>query len=104
MNDLVTFIDGQDLGVLDIQTPRAANILSVQVGSLEYAQDLGIDLAFFINESFTFQNDAFKSYLIETLANRGINVASVTETINDLYRQYIFNVQADTSGTGLIAG
>lgn len=95
---------GLDCGVFDTTVPRAANILSVQVGSLEYAPDLGIDLKFFLSEEFRFQNDSFKAYLIETLAYRGINVTNLSDTVENLFRQYTFNVQADTTGTGLIAG
>ena len=49
MIDIVSSIDGQDIGTFNTQTTRAANILSVQLGTLEYAQDLGIDLKYFFS-------------------------------------------------------
>ncbi len=103
MIDIVSATAGLDLGVFNTQAPRAANILSIQVGSLEYAEDLGIDLAFFLSEEFRFENDAFKAYLIDILAQRGINVAALTETIESLFSRYVFNLSPDETSTGLIA-
>lgn len=103
MTDIVRVADGEDLGLFDTQTTRAGNILSVQIQSLEYAQDLGIDLAFFLANDFRFQNDSFKAYLIQVLANRGINVSSLVDTVENLFRQYTFNLSPDETSTGLIA-
>ena len=92
-----------DIGLFDTQTSRAANILSVQLGNLEYAQDLGIDLKYFLSEDFRFQNESFKAYLVQVLANKGINVASVVELIENLATHYTFNLTpAETEG-GLVA-
>ncbi len=102
MIDIVSANDGEDLGFFDTQTVRAANILSVQVGNLEYAQDLGIDLAYFLNEDFQFQNESFKAYLVQVLANKSINVSSVMETLENLFGVYTFNISADDK-SGLIA-
>jgi hypothetical protein len=101
--DIVSAETGTDMGVLDTQTMKAANILSVQLGALEYAQDLGIDLKYFLSEDFKFQNESFKSYLIEVLANRGINVSSVVETVEALFSQYNFNLSPEETSTGLVA-
>lgn len=101
MIDIVSI--GNDIGFFDTQVPKAANILSVQLGSLEYAQDFGIDLRYFLDEGFQFQNESFKAYLIEILANRGVNVASVIETFNDLFEKYTFNLSPEETSTGLVA-
>lgn len=103
MTDIVSVTEGLDLGLFDTQTTRAANILSVQVGSLEYAQDLGIDLAFFLSEEFLFENESFKAYLIEVLARKGINVSSLVDTVENLFSDYVFNLSPDETSTGLIA-
>lgn len=95
--------DANGLHTFDSQTPRAANILSVQYGSLEYEPELGIDLDFFLSEQFRFENEAFKSYLIQVLANRGINVSSVVETIESLFNQMTIYIKPDETSTGLIA-
>lgn len=92
-----------DLGLFDTQTPRAANILNVQLGSLEYAQSLGIDLKYFLSEDFKFENESFKAYLVEVLANNGINVSSVDEVVQRLYNQFIFNLSPEETTGGLVA-
>ena len=101
MIDIVSV--GTDIGLFDTQTTRAANILSVQQGSLEYASDLGIDLKYFLSEEFRFQNDSFKAYLVQRLANYGINVASVTDTVENLFRQYTFNIPPAEVEGGMVA-
>lgn len=103
MIDIVSAEQGKDLGMYSTQTTKAGNILSVQIGALEYAPDLGINLAYFLSEDFQFQNESFKSYLIQILANNGINVANVTETINALFSELSFNLSAEETGTELIA-
>ena len=90
----------QDLGLFDTQITRAKNILSVQIGTLEYEPDLGIDLKYFLSEDFRFQNESFKSYLIQVLANYGINVAEVIDTVEALSEKYTFVIPpAEESGT-----
>ncbi len=102
MLDIVSAGGGLDIGLYDTQTVRAANILSVQVGALEYSPLLGIDLAYFLSPDFKFQNASFKSYLVEVLANNSINVASLTEAIDNLFSIYGFNLSADQK-SGFIA-
>ena len=101
MTDIVSITT--DIGVFDTQTCKAANILSVQLGNLEYAPLLGIDLVYFLNEDFRFQNESFKAYLVQVLANNGINVASVVDMIEDLLVRYSFNISAEETNSGLVA-
>jgi hypothetical protein len=94
---------GTDLRLFDAQTSKAANVLSVQLGNLEYAQDFGVDLDFFIQEDFQFQNDSFKSYLIQRLAESNVNVNEVIEEINGLIEKLTFVVgDADKITGGFI--
>lgn len=102
MTDIISS-DSDGLGLYDTQTVRAANILAVQLGHLEYAQELGIDLKFFLSEDFSFQNESFKAYLIQVLANQGINVSSVLDVLESLQANYTFKLVPDTTSTGLIA-
>jgi phage pi2 protein 07 len=95
---------GTDIGVFDTQTPRAANILSIQQGVLVYVPaDFGIDLKFFLDENFRFQNASFKSYLVQILANYSINVSQVADILNDLHRQYTFMIAPAETETSLVA-
>lgn len=102
MIDIVSWETGKDLGVLDTSTPRAANILSVQVGDLEYAQELGIDLKYFLSEDFQFQNASFKAYCVQVLANNGINVATVLETVETFQNRMTFNISPEQNTTSLV--
>lgn len=102
MIDIVSS-NSDGMGLYDTQTERAKNILAVQLGALTYEPTLGIDLRYFMQENLQFQNESFKSYLIQVLANYSINVASLAESIENLSVDYIFNlVPPDTDG-GLVA-
>jgi len=93
---------GTDLGVFDSSVPKAANVLSVQLGNLDYAPDFGVDLRYFLNENFQFQNESFQAYLIKRLAESSIDVASVVTTFEALFHQYTFNLAANKSTDGLV--
>lgn len=102
MIDIITVEDG-DVQIYDTQTERAKNILSVQWGSLEYAQTFGIDLKYFLSEDFRFQDASFQSYMIQILANYGINVAELTVNMENLFSSYVFNLLPPERSDGLIA-
>lgn len=103
MIDIVSAEQGLDIGLYNTQTSRAANILSVQLGSLEYIPEFGIDLKYFLREDFSFQNESFKAYLIEVLANNSINVTSVIDSVLALYSNYTFNLAPVETSTGLVS-
>lgn len=103
MIDITDAQQGQDMEVFPTETPRAANILAVQIGSLEYAQLMGIDLNYFLQPDFKFQNESFKTYLVETLANWGINVLSVVVKNLPLASNFVFNLNAEETNSGMIA-
>jgi hypothetical protein len=91
-----------DLRVLNSKTERAKNVLSVQLGSLEYASDFGVDLAYFMSEDYIFQNESFKAYLIQRLAESSIDVASVIETFETLYSSLVFNLSTENIGSAMV--
>lgn len=99
----ITSSNASGMTVMNTQTFRAANLLGVQIGSLEYAPAIGVDLKYFLNEELKFQNDSFKSYLIQTLAGKGINVANLIETLEDLSAKYTINITPDETTSGMIA-
>lgn len=103
MIDIISTTNGLDIGVYDTNTTKAANVLSVQLGALEYAPDLGIDLNYFLSEDFRFQNDSFKSYCVNILAQNGINVTEVLDETQSLFSDFIFNISPNETTTGLIA-
>jgi len=101
MKDIVSV--GAELGILDSQTPKAANVLSVELGSLEYAPLLGIDIKYFLSDQFKVQNDSFKAYLVEVLANNSINVVSVIDILESLFARYTFNIKPSEDNGSLMA-
>jgi len=89
-----------DLAIADTQVPKAANLFRVQIGALEYAKNFGIDLKFFIDENFQFQNESFKSYLIQRLSESHVDVNQVRDTLEKFYLQYTFVVGGTNVETG----
>lgn len=103
MIDVVSIENGFDLGVSDSIVPRAANVLSVQLGDLEYAPAFGVDLKFFLDPDLQFQNESFKAYLVQRLTDHHINVSQVLQTFDALFTRYTFGVaDAAAEAKGLI--
>lgn len=103
MIDIISIETGLDLGLYNTQTERAANILSTQLRSLEYAQALGIDLKYFLDSEFKFQTESFQAYCIEILANFGINVSEVLTEKANLFEVFDFQLSPEEQSTGLVA-
>lgn len=91
MIDIVT-VSGGDLVIQQADTPKAKNVLQVQIGSLEYAPDFGIDLKFFLDPNFQFQNESFKAYLVQRLAEHHVSVNQVIETEIGFQLKWAFEV------------
>lgn len=104
MIDIFVSETGGDLKTYNTQVEKAKNVLDVQLGSLEYAKELGIDLEyFFINEEFVFQNESFRAHMIERLSANMVNSSSVLTLIEKLYNEYTFNIGNEPT-SGLIQG
>lgn len=103
MIDIISSHDGFDLGVFDTDVERAKNILSIQIGSLTYIPDFGIDLKYFLSEDFVFQNESFQAYLVDRLANYAVNVSSVVQLIEELYMKLTFNIGTNQADGGMVA-
>lgn len=102
MIDIVSS-DENGMETYNTQTERAANILSVQLGALEYEKTIGIDLRYFLSDELRFQNESFKAYIVQVLATKGINVANLVETIEDLASRFTINLTPDETSGGMIA-
>jgi len=103
MQDIVEIADGKDLGLADSPVGKAGNLLSVQIGSLEYAPEFGVDFKFFLQSQFQIQNESFKAYLVERLAFNQINVSEIFEQIESLSEKLIFFV-GDAANKNLNGG
>lgn len=102
MIDIVD-LSSSGMQVYDTQTERAANILAVQIGALEYWPEGGIDLRYFLTEKISFQDSSFRAYLIQILAGWGINVASFATDLDDLFSNYLINLSPQENTTGMVA-
>lgn len=103
MIDIFFTENGKDLSVYNTQVERAKNILSTQLNALEYAQGFGIDIKYFLDENYRFQNESFRAYLIERLASNGINVSSVINEIEALSQSLTINLTPPEDSGGLVA-
>lgn len=92
MRDILTLVDGKDIGLSLTTLPRAANVVAVQLGELEYAPTFGVDKRYFLNTDVLFPNDSFKAYLIKRLTEHRINVAEVLERFSALFATYRFQI------------
>lgn len=103
MLDIVESLQGFDLGMADTVVMKAGNVLSIQLGSLEYAPGFGVDQRFFLQDSLQFQNESFKSYLVEMLIQNQINTSEITETLETFVSKYSFSVgQSNLQSKGFI--
>lgn len=93
MRDIVLIEDGRDMRVEDSIVPKAANLLSSQLGRLIYAEDFGVDIAFFLDNPIVFENESFKSYLIQQLAQRNINTIDAINIVENLYAELTLSLQ-----------
>lgn len=84
--------DGRDMGFAETAVTKAGNVVSVQIGSLEYAPDFGVDLKFFLQEQIQFQNDSFQAYIVERLTQHQINVSQVIKTVEAFVERYTYSV------------
>lgn len=103
MNLDIVSTEGKDLRLQRTDVPKAANILSVQLGSLEYAPSFGVDLKFFLESDFQLQTASFKAYCVDRLLNNQINVMNAIETVRGLDETITYLIGDSDQGTGLIA-
>ncbi len=100
LKDIVSFPSGADLQVAQSEAPRAGNILSTQLGSLEYAPNMGIDLKYFLESEFRIQNASFKAYLVQSLLEQRVNVINVIDVVESLFATYTFGVGSSEQTDG----
>lgn len=103
MLDIIEIKDGEDLKLADSVVPKAANIIATQLYSLEYAYSFGVDLKYFLDEEIEFQNESFKTYLVDRLVQQQVNVSNVIDTIEQFVETFSFSVgDANTNLKGFI--
>lgn len=102
MNYDITGTDGPDLRIQRTDVSKAGNVLSVQIGSLEYAPNFGIDLKFFLESDFQIQTESFMSYCVGQLLAHQVGVIGALEVIGRLDKKITFEIGDRSAGTELI--
>lgn len=92
IQDIVEVKDGSDLVLARSDIGRAANVLSVQIGELEYALSFGVDLKYFLVSEYEFQNQSFQAYLINRLVESQVNVVQCIEVVRAFMNTYTFRI------------
>ncbi len=100
MKDIIEALEGDDLNVMDSIVAKAGNVASVQLASLEYSQDFGVDLRFFLTSDFQLQNASFKAYLVQRLTESQVNVSEVLDALDLLFEKYTFMVGDNAEENG----
>jgi phage baseplate assembly protein W len=95
-------VQGSDLYVFDSGIKKAENVMTTQLGSLAYAPTFGCDINFFLDDKFSFQNEAFKSYLIQRLAESLIDISSIVEETETFAKTLTFNLSENKTDGGLV--
>lgn len=103
MLDALTPTDGKDLQLADSIAPKAGNVVNVQLGSLRFAPDFGVDLKYFIASEFQFQAESFKAYLVQRLTQHQINVSKVVSLLDGFTQNNTFTVGEIPATTGGIS-
>lgn len=103
MLDALTPIQGKDLPVLDSIAPKAGNVVNIQLGSLDFSPNFGVDLKYFITDEFQFQATSFKAYLVQRLTQHQVNVAQVVSILDGFTQKNTFTVGEIQSATGGIS-
>lgn len=101
MLDIVDVKDGQDLVLVDSDVMRAANVLQVQIGDLEYAPWWGVDTKQFITSHVRFQTSVVLAHYLERLAQSQINVSDSLAVAHSLYHEYVLSIGSPPGQEGL---
>ena len=95
MIDIVGLIDDR---VLDTDNFKAYNIITTQIGSLYFEPDFGIDLSVFLDTSYNIQFSSFYAYVTDRLVNGGVDIKSMTTSLDELLNTVIMQIGGKTNG------
>lgn len=87
--DIKYLNEGYDLQIVNNDLYKCKNLLNVQVGSLYYALEFGIDMDFFMRNPINLSIETFKTYLINRIVNNNILFDKV---IVDNIDKFILNI------------
>lgn len=100
MIDALTPVQGKDLPTQNSIAPKAGNVVNIQLGSLDFAPDFGVDLAYFITDEFQFQAASFQAYLVQRLTQHKVNVSKVVGLLTGFVQNNTFTVGEQSDSVG----
>ncbi|MDR2708640.1 MAG: hypothetical protein LBC07_01510 [Elusimicrobiota bacterium] len=74
------------------QLCKAQNLLEVQERSLYYAQNFGVDLAYFIESSIHFQNEVMQAHISEKLMTNYLVVAQYSAAVESFFQKHSIQI------------
>lgn len=93
----ISDVKNGDIVYVNSTAPRAKNLFDVQIDSLTYLADWGIDINYFLNPDYKIETEAFKNYLIERLAYWNLTLVLFTESFSDFIDTWTFTLGQDKS-------
>lgn len=103
IQDIVGIPDGTDLQLARSDVAKAANVLSVQLGELEYAPNFGVDHKYFLDAEVAFQNESYRAYLVQRLVEHQVNIMQCVSTLSAFMETITYQVgEPFENGKGLV--
>ena len=95
MKDISGLKNGQ---VIDTGIYKAYNMITTQVDTLYYNPTFGIDLAIFFDNTYNIQFDSFYAYVTDRLVNGGVDIKSLSSSLEKLTREVIMEIGGSNNG------
>ncbi len=100
--DFSTIVDGDDLNVTKSEAPRAKSVLDTQLGTLEYADQFGIDMAYFLESELSIQTESFQSHCVQRLLQHQVNVVNVIKVVETFMERNTYAIGSSQSDGSMI--
>lgn len=103
IDDIRQDSEHKDFSMFSTVVRKAGNLLSVQLGDLEYLQDFGVDKRSFLQSELQFPNESWQAYCVQRLAEFSIPVTSVMHLVSTFFEKNTFSVgEPDQNSGGLV--
>lgn len=93
-----------DLEFVSSELPRAENLIGVQLGTLNYQPNWGVDLEYFLNPNYEIQAECFEAHLLQRIGFWGMNVIEFMHKQGKFVREMIFKFTATKDTNSMMRG
>lgn len=90
MKDAVFDPNKNDFTFPEGEVSRAQNLFDVQIGTLYFLPEWGIDLDYFLNPDFKVQSQSFEAYLLQRLGAWEFNVINMKKQTKEFTQNLEF--------------